>query len=58
MCLVWNLRLHGATPILQKGDIVIYGGYSYVALQFNVASKPVTDSTGNWELVFWLQLQR
>ena len=41
------------TQYYQKGDIVLYGGYSYVALQSNVASKPaVTDSTGNWELVF------
>ena len=41
------------TQYYQKGDIVLYGGYSYVALQSNVASKPaVTDSTGNWELIF------
>ena len=41
------------TQYYQKGDIVLYGGYSYVALQSNVNSKPaVTDSTGNWELVF------
>ncbi len=41
------------TQYYQKGDIVLYGGYSFVALQSNVNSKPaVTDSTGNWELVF------
>ena len=41
------------TQYYQQGDIVLYGGYSYKALQSNVNSQPaVTDSTGNWELIF------
>jgi hypothetical protein len=45
---VWN-----DTQYYQQGDIVLYGGYSYKALQSNVNSQPaVTDSTGNWELIF------
>ena len=38
-----------------KGDIVVYGGYSYTALENNTASIPsengILQDTGNWELL-------
>ena len=38
-----------------KGSIVIYGGYTYVALQNSLNSEPSSDGliqdTGNWELI-------
>ena len=38
-----------------KGDIVIYGGYSYTALENNINSIPsvngILQDTGNWELL-------
>ena len=38
-----------------KGDVVLYGGYSYVALQNNVTTVPsvngIVQDTGDWELL-------
>ena len=35
----------------QQGDVVLYGGYTYVALQSNIGVEPsVTDSSLTWEL--------
>ena len=35
----------------QQGDVVLYGGYTYVALQSNIGVTPaVTDATNTWEL--------
>jgi hypothetical protein len=35
----------------QQGDVVLYGGYTYVALQSNIGVEPaVTDATATWEL--------
>ena len=46
-------QLWNDTQYYQQGDIVLYGGYTYVALKSNVNNIPsVTDSSGNWELVF------
>ena len=39
----------------KKGDIVLYGGYTYTALQNNKSSVPsvngILQDTGNWELL-------
>jgi hypothetical protein len=47
---LWN-----ALEEYQKGDIVVYGGYSYVALENNVNSVPsvngIVQNTGDWELL-------
>jgi hypothetical protein len=35
----------------QQGDVVLYGGYTYVALKSNIGVEPaVTDATATWEL--------
>jgi len=47
---VWDAGTH-----YTKGDLVLYGGYTYAALQNNTGSAPSADgliqNTGNWELV-------
>ena len=39
----------------QKGDIVLYGGYAYIALENNLNSIPsvngIVQNTGDWELL-------
>ena len=39
----------------KKGDIVLYGGYTYTALENNIASVPsingIIQDTGDWELL-------
>ena len=43
---LWN-----ESQYYQQGDVVLYGGYTYVALQSNNGVVPsVTDSTSTWEL--------
>jgi hypothetical protein len=43
---LWTL-----TRYYQQGDVVLYGGYTYVALKSNIGVTPaVTDATGTWEL--------
>ena len=43
---LWN-----ESQYYQQGDVVLYGGYTYVALQSNNGIVPgVTDSTLTWEL--------
>ena len=43
---------YSTTQYYQKGDVVHYGGYSYVALVSNTNIIPgVTDSTNTWELI-------
>ena len=43
---LWNISQY-----YQKGDVVLYGGYTYVALLSNVGVTPaVTDGTNTWEL--------
>ena len=43
---IWNLSQY-----YQQGDVVLYGGYTYVALQSNNGVEPaVTDPTNTWEL--------
>ena len=43
---LWN-----ESQYYQQGDVVLYGGYTYVALQSNNGVVPsVTDSTLTWEL--------
>lgn len=47
---LWN-----SLTIYDKGDLVIYGGYTYAALQRNVGAAPFVDGLvqdfGNWELI-------
>lgn len=59
----WNVWLPGLGYELvwdpateyQKGDIVLYGGYTYTALTNNINSNPsvngLTQNTGDWELL-------
>ena len=59
----WNLWLPGTgyeglwsdATEYQKGDIVLYGGYTYTALTNNLASVPsvngIVQDTGDWELL-------
>ena len=59
----WNLWLPGTgyeglwsnAAEYQKGDIVLYGGYTYTALTNNLASVPsvngIVQDTGDWELL-------
>lgn len=59
----WNLWLPGLgyeeiwdeSVEYQKGDIVLYGGYTYTALQNNINSLPsvngLLQDTGDWELL-------
>ena len=43
---LWN-----ESQYYQQGDVVLYGGYTYVALQSNIGVKPaVTEATNTWEL--------
>jgi len=43
---LWN-----QSKYYQQGDVVLYGGYTYVALQSNIGVTPaVTDATSTWEL--------
>lgn len=48
-------RLWNAATEYQKGDIVLYGGYVYTALENNVNSIPsvngIIQNTGDWELL-------
>ena len=44
-------QLWNTSQYYQQGDIVLYGGYTYVALQSNIGVTPaVTDSSNTWEL--------
>ena len=44
-------QLWSTSQYYQQGDIVLYGGYTYVALQSNIGVTPaVTDSSNTWEL--------
>jgi len=59
----WNIWLPGlgfeqvwsSLVDYTRGDLVLYGGYTYVALANNTNSEPSSDgliqNTGNWELV-------
>jgi len=59
----WNIWLPGlgfeqvwnSTIEYQKGDIVLYGGYAYTALQNSTNSVPsingILQDTGDWELL-------
>src|SRR6056300_697569 len=39
------------TQYYQQGDVVLYGGYTYIALKSNIGVEPaVTDATATWEL--------
>ena len=43
---VWNINQY-----YQQGDVVLYGGYTYIALKSNIGVEPaVTEPTGTWEL--------
>ena len=60
---LWNIwvpgleyeRLWNSSTEYQKGDIVLYGGYSYTALNNNRESAPSANlreqDTGDWELL-------
>ena len=47
---VWNIA-----TIYKRGDIVLYGGYTYTALTNNTGQTPsvngIVQDTGNWELL-------
>tara|TARA_R110000803_G_scaffold55676_3_gene112698 strand:- start:19022 stop:24175 length:5154 start_codon:yes stop_codon:yes gene_type:complete len=39
------------TQYYQQGDVILYGGYTYVALKSNIGVTPaVTDASATWEL--------
>ena len=48
-------RIWNAATEYQKGDIVLYGGYVYTALENNLNSTPsvsgIAQNTGDWELL-------
>ena len=44
-------QLWTTSQYYQQGDIVLYGGYTYLALQSNIGVTPaVTDSSNTWQL--------
>lgn len=48
-------RIWNPVTEYQKGDIVLYGGYAYTALENNLNSTPsvngIAQNTGDWELL-------